>query len=514
MRGRFKQFEEIGRGATSTVYRCRDRVSREHVALKVFRSDCAAEDRFRALRELSIQLRHPNVVRVIDGAVADHEAWVAMEYIEGPDLKTLIDGGALTEAQAAQITLDLVAGLTFLHRAGYVHRDVKPSNVFIRTGGRRPQAVIGDLGAALDPMGVRVTTSITGTIGFIAPEVISGSTEHEPASDLYALGRTVSALASGLADRSTAWEQLVADLLVATPESRSINRSALAQIEALAARAGPIAHLPPPRARRARGARSALSARIASVDPLPGRSGKASAARFGLSAAALTLLATVSSLVVVRSESPTALDPGIACSWATTYAVRTRAMITHTLEDLQSTLDGEVALNRIAALYSSAVADIRASAAAAGFAVPTQEEARIGALGTAAFTLGVARPAAVAGSILGTRIDDDTMRLAIRHINELTDAIVKRAEAKGCHDARLARCSADWLAELRRVAQESTDQGQVDALSNSILRGGKATTLLAQAIEPYRVKLRQQPIDLASRANSNILVCSRGGTSR
>ncbi len=64
------------------------------------------------------------------------------------------------------------------------------------------------------------------------------------------------------------------------------------------------------------------------------------------------------------------------------------------------------------------------------------------------------------------------------------------------------------------MAQESTDQGQVDALSNSILRGGKATTLLALAIEPYRVELRQQPIDLASRANSNILVCSRGGTSR
>ena len=139
--------------------------------------------------------------------------------------------------------------------------------------------MIGDLGAALDPMGVRVTTSITGTIGFIAPEVISGSTEHEPASDLYALGRTVSALASGLADRSTAWEQLVADLLVATPESRSINRSALAQIEAALARAGPIAHLPPPRARRARGARNALSARIASVDPLPGRSGHASSGR-------------------------------------------------------------------------------------------------------------------------------------------------------------------------------------------------------------------------------------------
>ena len=223
MRGRFKQFEEIGRGATSTVYRCRDRVSREHVALKVFRSDCAAEDRFRALRELSIQLRHPNVVRVIDGAVADHEAWVAMEYIEGPDLKTLIDGGALTEAQAAQITLDLVAGLTFLHRAGYVHRDVKPSNVFIRTGGRRPQAVIGDLGAALDPMGVRVTTSITGTIGFIAPEVISGSTEHEPASDLYALGRTVSAVASGLADlrspRSRRWPLAPARSLTCLPHA-------------------------------------------------------------------------------------------------------------------------------------------------------------------------------------------------------------------------------------------------------------------------------------------------------
>ena len=147
--GRYQILGELGQGAMGTVYRGRDETLDRDVAVKVMSKGLAdADARARFLREAraAARLQHPNIVVIYE--LGEHEGapFMALELLEGVDLQRAIDGGIRPDPRATlPVVLQLLAGLGHAHEHGIVHRDVKPSNVFLPFG--RP-AKIMDFGVA------------------------------------------------------------------------------------------------------------------------------------------------------------------------------------------------------------------------------------------------------------------------------------------------------------------------------------------------------------------------------
>ena len=133
------------------------------------------------------RFRHPNLVRVVEYFEANNTAYIVMEYEEGEPLDRLLDShGTLSEAQLRGVLLPIVDGLKQVHAAGYLHRDVKPSNVYVRRADETP--VLLDFGAARQALGRR-SKSLTAvaSAGYSPPEQYESEGEQGPWTDIYAL---------------------------------------------------------------------------------------------------------------------------------------------------------------------------------------------------------------------------------------------------------------------------------------------------------------------------------------
>lgn len=179
------QVEEIiGRGGMGVVYRAEHLRLGRKVALKVVAPQIAREPKFRErfLRESRTagSLDHPNVVPIYDAGEADGVLYIAMRFVDGVDLATLITrDGKLEPARTARIVAQVASALDAAHEAGLVHRDVKPSNVLLpaRGAGRGEHAYLGDFGLTkrvLSESGVTGSSAFLGTIAYVAPEQIEG----------------------------------------------------------------------------------------------------------------------------------------------------------------------------------------------------------------------------------------------------------------------------------------------------------------------------------------------------
>ncbi|MGH8030140.1 MAG: serine/threonine-protein kinase, partial [Arenimonas sp.] len=186
--GRYRLVALLGRGGMGEVYRADDTRLGQAVALK-FLPDAVARDaamleRFYAEVRIGRQVSHPNVVRLYDLLEIEGHPCLAMEYVDGEDLSSLLARiGRLPAAKAVDIARDLCAGLAAAHDKGVIHRDLKPANVMIDGQGR---ARIADFGIAALAGSVDAS-AFAGTPAYIAPELLRG----EPAtvrSDLFALG--------------------------------------------------------------------------------------------------------------------------------------------------------------------------------------------------------------------------------------------------------------------------------------------------------------------------------------
>ena len=198
--GRYQVENVLGGGGMALVYRARDEELDRPVAIKLLADNLAADEAFRKrfLREarLAAQLAHPNVVQVYDSGEADGRPYIVMEYVEGETLADLLARrGRLPPAEAVELALQICSGLEHAHRAGLIHRDIKPQNLLIRGDGT---VKITDFGIARSAHGTRLTEtgSVLGTAAYLAPEQAAGE-EVTPAADVYAVGVVLYELLAG-----------------------------------------------------------------------------------------------------------------------------------------------------------------------------------------------------------------------------------------------------------------------------------------------------------------------------
>jgi serine/threonine-protein kinase len=184
--GRYRVVALLGRGGMGEVYRADDTKLGQPVALKFVRGALSPELLERLYAEVRIgrQVAHPNVCRLYDVVEVDRHTFLAMEYVDGEDLASLLSRiGRLPADKALDVARDLSAGLAAVHEKGAVHRDLKPANVMLDGRGR---ARITDFGLAIGDDGVGALGT-AGTPAYMAPEQLAGR-ESTFRSDLYALG--------------------------------------------------------------------------------------------------------------------------------------------------------------------------------------------------------------------------------------------------------------------------------------------------------------------------------------
>jgi serine/threonine protein kinase len=194
--GDYEILSVAGIGGMGIVYKATQRSLGRGVALKVIREEISRtpEYRERFLREarLAASVDHPNVVSIYDVGDQDGQLFLAMQWIDGEDLKRVIQRcGRLAPERAVAITSQLAGALDAVHSvAGLIHRDVKPANVLLREVSGADHAYLTDFGVAKPSDGADHLTRtgwVVGTTGYLSPEQIRGN-EPGPRSDLYALG--------------------------------------------------------------------------------------------------------------------------------------------------------------------------------------------------------------------------------------------------------------------------------------------------------------------------------------
>ncbi|MFE5394701.1 serine/threonine-protein kinase [Streptomyces sp. NPDC056568] len=206
--------EPLGRGATGTVWRARQRETAgaeaavagqpgETVAIKVLKEELASDPDIvmRFLRERSVLLRltHPNIVRVRDLVVEGELLALVMDLVEGPDLhRYLRENGPFTPVAAALLTAQIADALAASHDDGVVHRDLKPANVLLRQTGGEMHPMLTDFGIArlADSPGLTRTHEFVGTPAYVAPESAEGRPQTS-AVDIYGAGILLYELVTG-----------------------------------------------------------------------------------------------------------------------------------------------------------------------------------------------------------------------------------------------------------------------------------------------------------------------------
>ncbi|MFJ7154747.1 Stk1 family PASTA domain-containing Ser/Thr kinase [Streptomyces sp. NPDC101118] len=188
--GRYRVDARIAVGGMATVYRAVDTRLDRVLALKVMHPALAADGAFveRFIREAKsvARLAHPNVVAVFDQGTDGPYVYLAMEYVSGCTLRDLLrERGALQPRAALDVLEPVLAALGAAHRAGFVHRDMKPENVLIGDDGRVKVADFG-LVRAVDSV-TSTTGAVLGTVSYLAPEQIENGTT-DTRVDVYACG--------------------------------------------------------------------------------------------------------------------------------------------------------------------------------------------------------------------------------------------------------------------------------------------------------------------------------------
>ncbi|MFE6920641.1 protein kinase [Nocardia sp. NPDC057663] len=235
---------QLGRGGMGSVYLARHPRLPRWTALKLLNqelySDKEIRARFEREADLVAQLDHPNIVTVFDRGVEGDQLWISMQYIDGVDASTL-DPRTLPPDRAVQIIGETAAALDYAHRAGVLHRDVKPANILLARSNSQERVYLTDFGIARlrdDSGHLTETGSFTATLAYAAPEQLTGAAlDHR--ADQYALACTLFSLLTGTAPyESASPAAVITGHLQAPPPPVSPRRAGLPPVlDAVMARA-------------------------------------------------------------------------------------------------------------------------------------------------------------------------------------------------------------------------------------------------------------------------------------
>lgn len=197
--GAYRIEEPVGEGSFGIVYRAVRDSDRRDIALKVLREELGRDPvylrRFAREARIAREIRHANIVPILDAGEADGLHFVATAYIDGGTLAVRLRGDPLPVTSVLHVADNIAAGLTALHRRGLVHRDVKPANVMLDD----ETALLTDFGLATGAAMTTLTRTglVVGTPQYLAPELVDGTGEATPVSDVYALACLVYACLAG-----------------------------------------------------------------------------------------------------------------------------------------------------------------------------------------------------------------------------------------------------------------------------------------------------------------------------
>ncbi|MFJ8595712.1 serine/threonine-protein kinase [Streptomyces sp. NPDC093598] len=232
--GRYRVTAALGRGGMGVVWKAVDEVLGREVAVKELRTytDAAGPEladlhlRMRREARAAARVRHPGVIAVHDIAQVDGRPIIVMELVDGPSLDDVLrERGTLDPGEAAGIGAKVMDALAAAHRAGVLHRDVKPGNILLDRSGR---VVLTDFGIATmedpgDGSATHLTRSgeLVGSLDYLAPERAQGA-DPGPASDIWALGATLYAAVEGASPfrRTSTFSTLTAIVTEPLPEAR------------------------------------------------------------------------------------------------------------------------------------------------------------------------------------------------------------------------------------------------------------------------------------------------------
>lgn len=191
--GRYEIIETLGRGSMGVVYKAHDPLIERTVAIKTISyaglTPAEARDfeqRFFFEAKSAGRLSHPNIVTIHDVGQAEDLAYIAMEFLPGQSLRTILDSGVvLSTRQIAKVAHHVASGLAFAHAHGVVHRDIKPANIMVPESG---QVKITDFGIALLPSGsMTMSGTAFGSPKYMSPEQVLGH-KADRRSDIFSLG--------------------------------------------------------------------------------------------------------------------------------------------------------------------------------------------------------------------------------------------------------------------------------------------------------------------------------------
>ncbi|WP_433757063.1 protein kinase domain-containing protein [Nocardia sp. CA-135398] len=238
--GKYRLDRLLGRGGMGAVWLAHDSETGRTVALKVLAEHVAADTdyrkRFQREARLGSSLRHPHIVPIHGFGELDGRLYIDMEYIDGIDLSEMLTRvGTLTPIAAVDFVTQAASGLDAAHRAGLIHRDVKPSNILVGTGGH---AYLIDFGIAhsLGQTAVTATGMAIGSWAYMAPERFNGTVDAR--SDVYSLACVLYECLTGrrpYGDTDPA-RQMHGHLMTAPPHVSTVNPAVPPALDAVIAR--------------------------------------------------------------------------------------------------------------------------------------------------------------------------------------------------------------------------------------------------------------------------------------